>query len=183
MMNFNKKIKLLLNNIKLKTSNMIIGIISVIIILVTVAIGLLYFIPSFGLERRIEISGRVDIQAEVFYLENDTFPANPIPRDLYYLMSFTDYIQVSNRLLLDLNKEVEVYYSYTSSKRLIIRHMATGDSNLNPIVFRESVSLSEIQGNMTTSSLRFPNENSNNGGITDLGICIRFIQGNLSIFT
>jgi hypothetical protein len=165
LMKSNEKTKSSSKDTKFKMTRSTMNIISVVIVSLALIIALMYSISYIRTESAVEITGRIDTRANVFYMENDTFPTNPIPQNLYYLMSYTDYMEVENRLLADFGREVEVHYDYVSSKRLVIRYMATGDSNLNPIVFQKEVPLSEIQGSTTTSSLRFPNQNSvgNNG--------------------
>jgi len=118
-----------------------------------VVIGSLYVVSHLHVNTILESSGRASVDFHVFYLDNPIWEENPLPRDLHYLMSYTDYIEVSNRFTADFSKEVEIHFSYTATERLVIQHMETSDPNLNPVVFEETWELSEGRGTVTANSI------------------------------
>jgi len=65
-------------------------------------------------------------------------------------LSFADYIEVGNRFSAQFSDEVEIHYTYT----------ATGDGNLNPIVFEESRILTEESGRFVGSEISFYHKNT-----------------------
>jgi len=113
-------------------------------------------------ETNTEVSGRAQLDFRVFYLENDIFEENPIPQNLYFLMSFTDYIEIDAIFSAWFEDGVQIYYSYAATEQLVIRYMATGDTNLNPIVFETNKALSHTNGNTFT---RYIDSASNSNGI------------------
>jgi len=68
-------------------------------------------------------------------------------------MSYTDYIEVSNSFVADFSENVEIHYTYIATERLVIQHMETGDSNLNPVVFEETWELSEGRGTIIADKI------------------------------
>jgi len=124
-------------------------------------IAVAFLIASTRLGRVIEATGRADGRFRVFYVENETFPENPIPHDLHFLMSFTDYIEVDSHFFAQFSEDVTVYYTYVSSKRFVIRYMATVDGNLNPIVFQNEIALGSFQGTSVSDSLHISGQDTN----------------------
>lgn len=138
-----------------KKSHLLIIIISSLVMLLIIAIGINYWF-SYRRNMYVEAAGRADVGFRVFYMENDFFTENPIPLNLHFLMSFTDFIEVDSSFSARFSEEVQVHYNYTSIKRVVIRYMATVDGNLNPIVFEKVYDLSESEGTVTSSSMDFP---------------------------
>jgi len=114
------------------------------VIVVLLAFALNHWVAYSQGDVVIEASGRTDMNFRVHYVENNIFPNNPIPQNLHFLMSFTEYIEVESGFFAKFSEKVAVEYSYIATKRLVIRHMGTGDGNQNPIVFEESTLLSEV---------------------------------------
>ena len=160
----NSNLKNKLKKLNFKDPNLIMVIISASVIFVAVIAMLVYLVAYFREDTTADASGRADVAFRVHYLENDFFPTNPLPRHLHYLISFTDFFEVDSRFSAQFSEEVEVHYMYTAEKRFVIRHMSTGDANLNPMVFEETHVLSTIQGIVTTDGLNFsPNGNGAGG--------------------
>jgi len=125
----------------------------IVFIVTAVVVGSLYVVSHLHVNTILETSGRANVDFRVFYLDNPIWEENPIPRDLHYLMSYTDYIEVSNSFTADFSENVEIHFTYTATERLVIQHMETGDSNLNPIVFEETWELSEGRGTITADKI------------------------------
>jgi len=136
---------------------------SSLVIVTVIILAIIYLTAYIRGDIMVESTGRADASFRVFYLENDTFPDNPIPSNLHFLMSFTDYIEVDSRFSAQLSENVQVYYSYTAVKRLVIRHMATIDGNMNPIVFESSYVLTDTNGNFYNNSINFPIQGVDDG--------------------
>ena len=136
---------------------------SAILILIVLIISLIYLSAYMRGETSTDVSGRAHIDFRVFYMENEIYDENPIPQNLHFLMSFTDYIEMDARFNISFEEDFQVYYEYTAVEHFVIRYMATGDANLNPIVYEEHRVLSETRGNVTTQHLSF-NSNANAGG-------------------
>jgi len=135
-------------------------ILSMLLFLVSFPIALFYLFAYIQGDVTATASGRTNLSFRVFYLDNESFPYNPIPPDLHFLMSFTDFIEVESDFVIRFSEEVEFNYTYTAVKRLVVRYMATGDGNLNPIVFQEEHVLSEAYGQFTGNSIHFPAQDS-----------------------
>ena len=129
-------------------------LLSLPILLASAIIAAAFLVASTRLGHVVETTGRADGRFRVLYVVNETFPENPIPPNLHFLMSFTDFIEVDSRFSARFSEEVTVYYTYVSSKRLVIRYMATVDGNHNPIVFQEDTLFAEFRGSVTADSLQ-----------------------------
>ena len=126
---------------------------------------LLFLITSLRQDNGIEATGRIQSSFRVFYHENDIFPYNPIPNTLHFLQSFTDFIEMDSGLIAQFgNEAVRIYYEYIARERLVIRYLATGDTNTNPIVYEESRILSTSYGNTESYRLVFIPQNANTPG-------------------
>lgn len=112
-------------------------------------------------ENNVSAHGRHDLDFRIFYFENNIFDYNPIPRNLTFLMSYTDYIEIESTFFTILSEDTDIYFNYYSYKRFVIRHMASSDANLSPIVFEETFYLSEIDGRFNSNQVHF--DSSNNG--------------------
>ncbi|MCL2572341.1 MAG: DUF5305 domain-containing protein [Defluviitaleaceae bacterium] len=119
---------------------------STVLIFVVFILLLVYVIALMRGETNTEVSGRARLDFRVFYLENDIFDENPIPQNLHFLMSFTDYIEVDAGFSAWFDDEFQIYYEYTATEHLVIRYMATGDANMNPVVFEDKRELSNLSG-------------------------------------
>ena len=125
----------------------------IVFIMTAVVIGSLYVVSHLHVNTILESSGRANVDFRVFYLDNSIWEVNPLPRDLHYLMSYTDYIEVSNSFTADFSETVEIHYTYTATERLVIQHLETSDSNLNPVVFEETWELSEGRGTIIADKI------------------------------
>jgi len=121
---------------------------STVLILTVLMLLIVYGIAHMRGETYVDVSGRAHLDFRVFYMENEIFDDNPIPQNLSFLMSFTDYIEMDSYFFAWFDEEVQIYYEYTATERLVIRHMATGDANANPIVYEDMWQLSEISGSI-----------------------------------
>jgi hypothetical protein len=130
-----------------------------IIVLVIVALARLS--AYFREDVTIAASGRHNLNFRVFYVENNLFSDNPIPSNIDFLMSFTDYIEVDNSFSATFSQEMDIYYSYSAQKRLVIRPLAS-----NRIVFEEIVPMSENSGMVTANRLSFNSRNADGPGGT-----------------
>ena len=124
----------------------------IVISIIIIAISLR---PATQEENNVSANGRHDLDFRVFYFQNDIFDENPIPRNLNFLMSYTDYIEVESTFSASFSEEVYITYSYSSYKRFVIRHGAGSDANLNPIVFEKVIDLSSIEGSLTGNQINF----------------------------
>lgn len=138
--------------------------VSTILILALFILLAIYMTALMRGETGTEVSGRAHLDFRVFYLENDLFEENPIPRNLHFLMSFTDYIEVDSRFSALFEDDVHIYYEYTATEHLVIRYMATGDANMNPIVFEEQWVLSDVSGSIFARYLNSVTNTGNIGG-------------------
>ena len=135
-----------------------------ILILAIVILCGFYLAAYFRDEITLEANGSIDVGFRVFYLENDIFEENPIPYNLFFLKSFTDFYEINSSFSASFSEELNLYYTYTATKRLVIRYIQTGDANLNPVVFEESYVLSEVSGSTMADSLNFYGSNNSPGG-------------------
>ncbi|MCL1990601.1 MAG: BspA family leucine-rich repeat surface protein [Defluviitaleaceae bacterium] len=101
-------------------------------------------------------TGRLEVNFDVFYLENDAFFENPISQNLNFLMSLTDFIEVEPRFLAHFSEAVDAYYSYTSEKCLVIRYRGFSGGESNPVVFESCDPLSEGRGRSTGRDMHLP---------------------------
>jgi hypothetical protein len=131
-------------------------ILSSVIILALVGAALAYVYIYLRGNDTAEATGNASLDFQVFYLENDLFPENPIPKNYDYLMSFTDYIEVDSRFTARFSEITDARYNCTAVERLVIRHMSTSDSNKNPVVFEMSYDLSREQGGVTADKINYP---------------------------
>ena len=147
-----KKIQLLFQKIpKLWTF-----ILSAIVVVLALIVALVYMHVAFLRDDVIgEASGSASVSFRVHYLENDIFFESPVPHNLKFLMSFTDFIEIDSQFNARFSEEVEVFYSYTARKRVAINHMVTGDANLNPIVFERYWLISQGEGSAITDQMEF----------------------------
>ncbi|MCL1878333.1 MAG: DUF5305 domain-containing protein [Defluviitaleaceae bacterium] len=112
-----------------------------------------------------DYTARQDIAFNVYYFENDVWYVNPVPRDLHFLMSFTDYIEFRSNFNLNFSEEVEVYYTYESNMRLVVTYMGSIGASTNPPLFVEHHDLSWIHGRETTDRLRINGDRDGNYGV------------------
>ena len=144
-------------------------IVSGVIILGIIVLAAMYIRGTLAGDVTVDTSGRVTTDFRVFYVENELFEPEHIPRSLAFLMFFTDYIEFEPSFIANFGRDdVDIYYEYVATKNFVIRYMSTLDANMNPIVFEESWVLSESQGQTTGNSLRFNASNGNNAGVYTL---------------
>jgi len=82
-----------------------------------------------------------DLNFNVHYINNNMFDENPIPSNFNFLMSFTDHILINDRFGLSINQASNIYYDFTTYKRLVV---TAADSGLT--VFEQSTVLDEGSG-------------------------------------
>jgi len=138
-------------------------ILPLMVILTSIIIAFIYFInPSTYNQGEVvfEASGRVDVDISVFYIENESFPNNPVSENLNFLMSFTDFIEIDSHFSARFSEEIEIHYSYTSVKRIVVRYRGSSSNEINPIVFEVSYPLSDISDSLTSREINFPKPDS-----------------------
>lgn len=134
-----------------------------VLILAMIFAAVIYLSSYFDEGIIVSASGRKTLNFRVFYLENDIFDENPIPSNLNFLMSYTDFIEIENSFAVDFSEEKDIYYSYNAEMRMVIRPMGADG---HQIVFEEIFPLSEINGQATATRLYFNAEdNGAPGGV------------------
>jgi len=133
-----------------------------------VIIATINVVPFFQREGDNFASGRNDIGFSVYYLESELSVENPIPNNLHFLMSFTDYIEVENNFHTQFTEPAEVHYSFKATQKFVIRNSGTVNGNLDPVVYEKSFELTEANGKCITSYLSFTSENDEDPGGTFL---------------
>ena len=136
-------------------------IVCLLLIIATIVVGIFFvvanlredIITSFGM------SGRMDIDFDVFYLPNNIWDENPVPPHLHFLMSLTDFIEARSDLTATFSEEVTVEYTYTAVKTLEITYMGAVGGGTNPLLFQEIHVLSEQEGQQTATRLNFRADN------------------------
>ena len=132
-------------------------ILSMILALTLISLAFVYLKAYLREDAIIEITGASDLAFRVFYLENNIFDTNPVPNDLHFLMSYTDFIEIDTNFRMQFDhRDVEIFYEYTATERLVIRYMSTVDSHVNPIVFHETTKLSDVSGGVFAHGLNLP---------------------------
>ena len=138
----------------------------ILIILGCLTVAMFYIMAHFSedIVVNFDVNGRHDLDFSVFYLPNQIWEENPKPRDLYFLMSFTDFIEVKSGLSVTLSEETQIDYSFTATERLVIRYRIGADADSSPVVFTEEIILSEQSGSRVTNRLRFNAEDEMSPG-------------------
>jgi len=137
-----------------------------IIVFASVIITILNARPLFQGERDTFASGRNDLGFRVYYQESELSIENPIPNNLHFLMSFTDYIEIENDFHAQFAEPSEVHYSFSATQSFVIRNAGTVNGNLDPIVYEKSIVITEINGKCDTSYLSFTSKNDEHPGGT-----------------
>ena len=140
-------------------------ILPVLIILILLAGAFVYlFSDHYEMDSGFYASGAMGLDFRVFYVANDTFDENPKPQNLYYLMSFTDYIEIDSLFSASFSREVDISYSYRALKRLVIRQI--GAVTQTRPVLEDTWILSQVEGETRASRLHFSAENDGGPGGT-----------------
>lgn len=129
---------------------------SALLILILMVILLAFLAASGRTQDNLNITGNAAANFRVFYLENEFFNENPVPNDLGFLMSFTDFIEIESVFNMQLDEETEIFYNYEAIQHLIIRYMGSINGVSNPIVYRLSQPLGSHQGQIFAESLSLP---------------------------
>ena len=137
---------------------------SILLLAAVLIFALIILLPRFRDEVYIGAHGRAYTGFRVFYLENDFFPENPVQNQMAFLMSFTDFVEVDSRFNLRLDREAEIFYNYSASKRFIIRYMGSLGGVANPIVFEDYHPLSTYGGRGYGTWFSFPPNEGGPGG-------------------
>ena len=115
-------------------------------------VALVYLFVNLREDIAVYASGHQHLDFRVFYLDNIIFSENPIPRNLDFLMSYTDYIEIENGFTANFSEEMIIQYSYRAEKRMVIRQMG---ADAHRIVFEEVYLMSEASGETTADRLHF----------------------------
>jgi len=121
-----------------------------LIIFVLVITAIVFFI-SDGTDYSFTASGRQHLEFNVFYIDNNIFDENPIPRNRDFLMSHTDRIEVTGNFAAQFSEIVSIYYSYVAEKRLVIRYIGTTAPNRS--VHEVTTILAQESGNIQADYL------------------------------
>ena len=105
----------------------------------------------------IEASGQGNIDFRVFYIENDLFPDNPVPRNLLFFRHLTDFIEIESSFNAVFSEDFHINYSYIAEKRFQILY--TGSGVGNPVVFEEITEISRVANSTFGNRLNFNSSN------------------------
>ena len=132
-----------------------------VLVLAALASGLFLFMAQFreDIVTTFDIHGRKDIEFKVYYLPNHVWEDNPKPPNLHFLMSFTDFIEVTSSLTTTFSEVADVEYSYEASKRLVLTYMGTVGGAAAPPLYEERYVLSSESGHERASQLRLGGAN------------------------
>jgi len=131
-------------------------LLSSLIILSLAVLITLYLVAYFADDTVVRVTGNANIDFRVFYIENILYEENPIPNNLHFYISFTDFIEIDSGFVLQISDEADVYYRYTATERLIIRYISSVDGTENPIMFEETRFLSEASGSASGYKINLP---------------------------
>ena len=104
--------------------------------------------------------GRHNLSFRVFYIENNIFTQNPISPHKYFMMSYTDYIEIDSRFSASFSEEMQINYTYRAEKRFVIRPMGS-----DRIVFEQRIPITEMSGETFANQLYFAAEAGQPGGV------------------
>jgi hypothetical protein len=125
----------------------------------------LALISSFSSAERIRATGRNELTFTVHYCsENEFFDDSRRPFGTYYLLSYTDYIEINNNLKVDLNENVSISYIYTVTETLFFRYNRSTNNNTNPIVYEEKNTFVELSGSINNGSALLNGSNDKANG-------------------
>ena len=96
-----------------------------LLLLSSVVVAAVHLSAYFRESETVTFSGRHHLDFRVFYLENNFFEDNPVPRNLDFLMSYTDFIEIESMFVVSSSYETDINYSRHAEKRLIIRHLGS----------------------------------------------------------
>jgi len=102
----------------------------------------------------IEAVGRNNISFNVFYIENDLFPENPVPANLHFMRLFTDFVEIRSSFSANFGEELTINYSYVANTRFVISH-STGLVGGTSVVFEEAEEISRLSDSTFASVLNF----------------------------
>jgi len=124
--------------------------------LAAIATGLVYMARTTPDSTLIEATGRGDIDFRVFYYNNELFPDNPVPKNLYFLRHFTDFIEIDSSFMLwfNGNRTFDVDFNYTAEKRFEISYLG-GQPGHNPVVFQQNTEISQVSGAVSGNNMSF----------------------------
>jgi hypothetical protein len=134
-------------------------IITIITLVITIALIFYAVNNFFGEEAETEpaatASGRHNLSFDVFYIENDIWESNPIPHEFSFLMSFTDYVEVTSGFLVNISEEVDIQYEFEAVKHFIVRHSAAGFDASGAVLFQEYERIAHSQGSRRARAINF----------------------------
>jgi hypothetical protein len=123
-------------------------------------------ISAVSTTESVKVSGKNELKYIVHYVEDEFFGDTERPLGTHYLLSFKDYIEITNTFKADLSNVSNVQYKYTVSETLLIRHQKGADNNTNPVVFEEKSVVFETVGVANNDSISFSGSTENEPGGT-----------------
>ena len=135
---------------KNKVSHLLVLVVCGLLLLCVLAAGLFLLVSSLreDVSTTFDMSGTNSISFDVHYLQNEMWDDNPIPRDLFFLMSFTDHIEVKNSLQVSLSESSRIYYTCRARVTLDINYAGNVGGLVNPPLLREQHTLYETSGHV-----------------------------------
>jgi len=131
-------------------------------------VAIYHYVQSFNApDATLHVLARNNTGYSVHYVDNDIFGNGARPANQNYLVSFTDYIEFENSFRADFSQEVEVAYQYSALAVLMIKYQKGSDDNINPVVYEEKFTLSEISGHVKRKQISFNgrDDNTQPGGV------------------
>jgi hypothetical protein len=101
-------------------------------------------------------SGKNNAGFRVYYLDNDVYGAGPAPLNLFYLISFTDRIEIVNSFSAEFSQDIDISYSYSAVATLRVKYINSSGST-DPAVYEEKRTLAEDSGAVFGNAVQFPN--------------------------
>lgn len=139
--------------------NIVFFVLSIILAIFLIYLATIYVKAYLRDDIVIELTGRSDLAFRVFYVENSIFETNPVPSNLHFFMSYTDFIEIDSSFRANFSQEFDVYYEYTATMGLVVRYMSTVDANINPVVLHEVTKFSDVRGNAFTNTINLSADN------------------------
>jgi hypothetical protein len=157
---------------KVSKKSAVLGLIFfVLLLLALVALAVIHLVAVYIYEENVvTASGRQHMDVDVFYLPNDVFGGNPIPRNNDFLISYTDFIEVRNSFTANFSEEMDIEYSYSAEQRFVLRNIGSGNGNGNGTSGGRAVEIKtfplseEVTGSLRADSLHFSAINGAPGG-------------------
>jgi hypothetical protein len=105
-----------------------------------------YVLPFYGPDATISVRLENNVNYRAEYVPNDFYKEQTRPAgELYYLMSYTDHLEIENFFTARFGQSVRFAYTYTAVETFLIRYQRSNDAN-GPVVYEERVVLDEASG-------------------------------------